>query len=733
VEINVRWGNKTCPMPNQPGISQSVGNAFIGLDDIGISENICSYPSPSVSSNSPVCGLQTPVTFTATYPFSPFPASLSYQWFKKLGNNQYQEVVGATSATFTVPTPAAGTALPHTVDYYVCVRDNDGRSNMVLARAVFNAPMTAPVVQEWGICQGVSTSVTLTVSNVAANTEYHWYSSPTGGQANELTPSPTSTYTVTVNSARTVYVQAIPQGGGNTSCPSDIIPVSIVERIINPAFGINAGFSGQTPYLAGNYIRFEASQSGYNSYTWNWGDGTPNTTTTTSSADHVFAANGSANYVVTLTISHAFPNTSGGPCSRVVDLPIAIVEPLCQLFVAPNGNFARNQSTGALTYTVGAGECTASSVLECLGEQGTNVPGLVSAAATSYSDRLVPTPDGLLGTTNYNPFLQGQGFWQPQASYTYQTELTAGVGINYIDGTFSMTPFDWQSSVRARPNRWLATAVTDFNSPDGEVLQEHNPLGIVSTAKFGYGTNGNIAVQALPYLKAQNAAYSTVLFESFESIYISGGQRFGEDKLPLLGSEISQIVTTKAHTGTASLELRGVSNAWKMTLKAVPRTAQLNARGLAVKAWVQIADYVPAQLTASVKLLDNSGVVLLSTPFTTTIRTGEWQLFEAVIPVSSLPSGASATLAPQLFFTGTGATKVWVDDIRMQPQDAQMTTYVYSPLTFKLLASFDDQHFALRYQYNEEGKLTRKQAETSRGLKTVQETQYHIPSTSQVE
>ena len=49
------------------------------------------------------------------------------------------------------------------------------------------------------------------------------------------------------------------------------------------------------------------------------------------------------------------------------------------------------------------------------------------------------------------------------------------------------------------------------------------------------------------------------------------------------------------------------------------------------------------------------------------------------------------------------------------------------PTTRKLLASFDDQHFGLFYQYNAEGKLVRKQVETERGLQTIQETQYNTP------
>jgi YD repeat-containing protein len=56
-----------------------------------------------------------------------------------------------------------------------------------------------------------------------------------------------------------------------------------------------------------------------------------------------------------------------------------------------------------------------------------------------------------------------------------------------------------------------------------------------------------------------------------------------------------------------------------------------------------------------------------------------------------------------------------------------MTCHVYDVNDYKLLTTFDDQHFGLYYQYNAEGKLIRKIIETEKGMKTVQETQYNTP------
>src|SRR5262249_53576364 len=73
--------------------------------------------------------------------------------------------------------------------------------------------------------------------------------------------------------------------------------------------------------------------------------------------------------------------------------------------------------------------------------------------------------------------------------------------------------------------------------------------------------------------------------------------------------------------------------------------------------------------------------------------------------------------------------QVFIDDIRFQPMDAEVTCYVFDPLRVRLIAQFDEQHFATHFQYNAEGKLIRKLAETEEGVLTIAETQYHTPVT----
>lgn len=111
--------------------------------------------------------------------------------------------------------------------------------------------------------------------------------------------------------------------------------------------------------------------------------------------------------------------------------------------------------------------------------------------------------------------------------------------------------------------------------------------------------------------------------------------------------------------------------------------------------------------------------------FSLIARSGVWNLVEARIEPGAFGVAVGGTFTVSL--VKQGGSNLWIDDVRMQPTDAEVSCYVYDTKTLRVLTVFDDQHFGLFYQYNAEGKLVRKQIETARGIKTVQETQYNIP------
>ena len=61
------------------------------------------------------------------------------------------------------------------------------------------------------------------------------------------------------------------------------------------------------------------------------------------------------------------------------------------------------------------------------------------------------------------------------------------------------------------------------------------------------------------------------------------------------------------------------------------------------------------------------------------------------------------------------------DDIRIFPFDGTMKSYVYDPITLRLVAELDENNYATFYEYDEEGKLIRVKKETVKGVMTIKE------------
>jgi Leucine-rich repeat (LRR) protein len=65
---------------------------------------------------------------------------------------------------------------------------------------------------------------------------------------------------------------------------------------------------------------------------------------------------------------------------------------------------------------------------------------------------------------------------------------------------------------------------------------------------------------------------------------------------------------------------------------------------------------------------------------------------------------------------------VYFDDIRIHPLNGSVKSFVYDPETFKLMSELDENNYSTFYEYDNEGGLVRVKKETSKGVKTIQET-----------
>ncbi|MDJ1501197.1 hypothetical protein [Xanthocytophaga agilis] len=396
-------------------------------------------------------------------------------------------------------------------------------------------------------------------------------------------------------------------------------------------------------------------------------------------------------------------SNSCSSASSALDVIVsALTDPLCENLLNPASTFSAD-NTGTIVF--GPSNMCPVGSFSCLSGGNSVQSRVVATAATTFDHSWTPAE-----YAGANPYQDGYaGKWRAKTTYAYNTSLTQETGNrnrNYIVGTFTANPFSWTSE--SNPQSWVAATTVTQYSQNGEAAEERDVLGNYSAAKFGYGGS-------VPYLVAQNATNNSVLFESFENTYTN---TVLEDKVAIQGTLVPE-----AHSGRQSLQLNG-----SFATRPFVMTDKLKNGGIWCKVWIRVGTGKDKDLAAMQQQADQLQWQLngsTSVPVQVVAQVGKWSLCEALIQPSQLGSiAAGQTFTPTLVYSGSES--VFIDDVRIQPADAQMICYVYDE-SLRPVATFDDQHFGMYYQYNSEGKLIRKLIETERGMKMVQETQYNIP------
>ncbi|MES2557361.1 MAG: hypothetical protein V4604_14500 [Bacteroidota bacterium] len=118
--------------------------------------------------------------------------------------------------------------------------------------------------------------------------------------------------------------------------------------------------------------------------------------------------------------------------------------------------------------------------------------------------------------------------------------------------------------------------------------------------------------------------------------------------------------------------------------------------------------------------VDVKTVIGMSTTTTTMLPVGDiidgWQQMTGTFDI---PVGMTA-FRLEFIVGGSGETALF-DDIRIFPFDGSMMSYVYDPITLRLVAELDERNYAKLYEYDEEGKLVRVKKETEKGILTIME------------
>jgi hypothetical protein len=358
-----------------------------------------------------------------------------------------------------------------------------------------------------------------------------------------------------------------------------------------------------------------------------------------------------------------------------------------------------------------------------------------------------------------NPFINGAfGNWRAMKSYVYYTtraETDPAAATNIAkDGAYADFAAFWQQQPVAwlpkyDSTRWVWNSeVTQYNRKGFET-ESKDPLGRYNAGLYGYNLT-------MPTAVIQNSRQRESAFEGFEDygFETQACDSSCKDKRHIdFTAYINKFTTTQKHSGKTSLKLNasekaalsvtlsdslqenrkpvinfvttsnvclpGVSLLSKLNYvnDSVPKFSPSKGKKMVLSAWVR-----EDQDCKCVSYTNNRIVVGFtgSTTSYTFMPTGNiiegWQRYESVfdVPVSATDMIVS--------MESTGSPAVYFDDLRIQPFNANMKSFVFNPTNLRLMAELDENNYATFYEYDDDGTLIRLKKETERGIKTIKET-----------
>jgi hypothetical protein len=102
----------------------------------------------------------------------------------------------------------------------------------------------------------------------------------------------------------------------------------------------------------------------------------------------------------------------------------------------------------------------------------------------------------------------------------------------------------------------------------------------------------------------------------------------------------------------------------------------------------------------------------------TGVRIEGWQRYET----DNIAIPATANSIRVRFIAKNSARDAYYDDLRIQPFNSGMKTFVYDPVNLRLMSELDENNYASFYEYDDDGTLIRVLKETVRGVKAIKET-----------
>lgn len=336
-----------------------------------------------------------------------------------------------------------------------------------------------------------------------------------------------------------------------------------------------------------------------------------------------------------------------------------------------------------------------------------------SCAGTPLSKRKISAPSGFLHYSWTGPDIKGSNANQ---------EVFAGKGGTYTVRLASRNGcYGFREVNVANCNSVAESCSLTVNSIETTSCNENdntfNVTGVINLSSSF--SNGSIVVTLGTISKIYYSPFGSSLTFSFDKI------RAGQGSLTLtakyfnsyfLGNPICEVVTGVNSPNSCITVPNACENCIGSFQPIVSKT-------YIVSAWVKqegAPDTLSSYTNPYIQISYNSGATMLSPVYASGLIIEGWQ---RIYYEFTIPTGTTEISIGLKTMSGTAS----FDDIRVHPIDAGFTSYVYDPISLKLVAVLDDNNYATFYEYDQEGTLVRTKKETVRGVVTITESRENNP------
>ncbi len=281
-------------------------------------------------------------------------------------------------------------------------------------------------------------------------------------------------------------------------------------------------------------------------------------------------------------------------------------------------------------------------------------------------------------------------------SFSDQLECRSNISSNYPVPNVKLY-YVYRASLNLSNSSVLDIQVTEINSSLNQ--------------NFDYNVYGPFSTQDEGCLEVQNSS----------SILVSSNQSNGSCSHELITGKyyiLEVIILSCSGTASVNVTSEGLDDSYSdvSCLNCIP-TFYPNAGNYVFSAWVKDVNANLNDFRYSAPSITlTSGSNLYTLQSSGQIIEG-WQRIESIVTLVDSYAGIT-----NLNLNCSNGGDCYFDDIRLFPLDGSMISYVYDPITLRLVAELDERNYAKIYEYDEQGKLIRVKKETEKGIMTIQET-----------